>query len=192
MSNLPVGGAAAAAGAGAGGAAGGGAAAAAAAGGPSSSSSSFSSKSAQILVDDDDENKKKNHALATTENQPLASMSDGLASNAAQALSEFVARITPHDELDLCERRQSAIASQLAQTSQVLAGADARVTRELQAANVELNAGIQALTSIKKDLTYVMTNVRAIKQRIATSYPDIAEKWSTTGTTERPDENQNT
>ena len=192
MSNLPVGGAAAAAGgagAGAGAAAGG--AAAGAAGGPSSSSSSFSSKSAQILLDDD-ENKKKNHALATTENQPLASMSDGLASNAAQALSEFVARITPHDELDLCERRQSAIASQLAQTSQVLAGADARVTRELQAANVELNAGIQALTSIKKDLTYVMTNVRAIKQRIATSYPDIAEKWSTTGTTERPDENQNT
>ena len=149
MSNLPVGGAAAAAGgagAGAGAAAGG--AAAGAAGGPSSSSSSFSSKSAQILLDDD-ENKKKNHALATTENQPLASMSDGLASNAAQALSEFVARITPHDELDLCERRQSAIASQLAQTSQVLAGADARVTRELQAANVELNAGIQALTSIK-------------------------------------------
>ena len=192
MSNLPVGGAAAAAGgagAGAGAAAGG--AAAGAAGGPSSSSSSFSSKSAQILLDDD-ENKKKNHALATTENQPLASMSDGLASNAAQALSEFVARITPHDELDLCERRQSAIASQLAQTSQVLAGADARVTRELQAANVELNAGIQALASIKKDLTYVMTNVRAIKQRIATSYPDIAEKWSTTGTTERPDENQNT
>ena len=191
MSNLPVVGAGGAAAGGAAASGGGAAGTAGGGGGPSSSSSSFSSKSAQILLDDD-ENKKKNHALATTENQPLASMSDGLASNAAQALSEFVARITPHDELDLCERRQSAIASQLAQTSQVLAGADARVTRELQAANVELNAGIQALTSIKKDLTYVMTNVRAIKQRIATSYPDIAEKWSTTGTTERPDENQNT